>query len=43
MKKIVNIILASALLVSSTTSCSDFLQKDPPFFTFTVYFLAEKE
>ena len=30
MKKIVNIILASALLVSSTTSCSDFLQKDPP-------------
>lgn len=27
MKKIVNIILASALLVSSTTSCSDFLQK----------------
>ncbi len=30
MKKIVNIILASALLVGSTTSCSDFLQKDPP-------------
>ena len=30
MKKIINIILASALLVGSTTSCSDFLQKDPP-------------
>lgn len=30
MKKIVNIILASALLVGATTSCSDFLQKDPP-------------
>lgn len=30
MKKVINIILASALLVGSTTSCSDFLQKDPP-------------
>lgn len=30
MKKIINIILASALLVGSTSSCSDFLQKDPP-------------
>lgn len=30
MKKIINIVLASALLVGSTTSCSDFLQKDPP-------------
>lgn len=30
MKKIINIILASALVVGSTTSCSDFLQKDPP-------------
>lgn len=30
MKKIVNIILVLALLVGSTTSCSDFLQKDPP-------------
>lgn len=30
MKRVINIILASALLVGSTTSCSDFLQKDPP-------------
>ena len=30
MKKIINIVLASALLMGSTTSCSDFLQKDPP-------------
>lgn len=30
MKKVINIILASALLVGSTISCSDFLQKDPP-------------
>lgn len=30
MKKVINIILASALLMGSTTSCSDFLQKDPP-------------
>lgn len=30
MKKVINIVLASALLVGSTTSCSDFLQKDPP-------------
>lgn len=30
MKKIINIALASVLLVGSTTSCSDFLQKDPP-------------
>ena len=30
MKKIINIILASALLTGATTSCSDFLQKDPP-------------
>lgn len=30
MKKIINIVLTSALLVGSTTSCSDFLQKDPP-------------
>lgn len=30
MKKIINIVLASALLAGSTTSCSDFLEKDPP-------------
>ena len=30
MKKIINIVLASALLVGATSSCSDFLQKDPP-------------
>lgn len=30
MKKVINIILISVLLVGSATSCSDFLQKDPP-------------
>lgn len=30
MKKLINILLASALLVGATTSCEDFLQKDPP-------------
>lgn len=30
MKKIIHIVLASACLVGATTSCSDFLQKDPP-------------
>ena len=30
MKNILNILLASAFIVGSTTSCSDFLQKDPP-------------
>lgn len=30
MKKLINIVLASVVLAGSTTSCSDFLQKDPP-------------
>lgn len=42
MKKIVNIILASALLVSSTTSCSDFYRKIPLLHLHSL-FLAEKE